>query len=193
MDRPTKDEINQLPIFVGLPVDKVEVVTTDKRAKQVLQILEEHVALGFDTESKPVFVKGEVSDGPHLIQLSTLNNSYLFQTHFLDALTVILPILQNPEIKKVGFGLTVDRKLLRKKFAVELVNTEELSSSVMQHLNLKDKVGARLAVAMILHQKLSKSAQKSNWSNITLTTKQILYASNDAYASLCVYNRLQQH
>ena len=35
--------------------------------------------IGFDTESKPTFVKGEASTGPHLVQLATDTHVYLFQ------------------------------------------------------------------------------------------------------------------
>jgi RNA polymerase sigma factor for flagellar operon FliA len=34
--------------------------------------------IGFDTESKPTFRKGEVSTGPHLVQLATDAHVFLF-------------------------------------------------------------------------------------------------------------------
>lgn len=34
--------------------------------------------IGFDTESKPTFLKGEESTWPHLVQLATDERAYLF-------------------------------------------------------------------------------------------------------------------
>ena len=49
------------------------------------------------------------------------------------------------------------------------------------------------AVAVLLGQNLpkSKSVSTSNWARATLEPRQLLYAANDAYAALRVYQALQ--
>ena len=49
-------------------------------------------AWGFDTESKPTFKVGEVSDGPHILQLATAERAWVIQLH-------------DPECRAVAAGL----------------------------------------------------------------------------------------
>jgi ribonuclease D len=57
---------------------------------------------------------------------------------------------------------------------------------VQKFTGVKQKVGARVAVAMLFGQRLTKSAQTSNWAAFPLQDYQLLYAANDAYSALCV-------
>src|SRR5690554_3943668 len=95
-------------------------------------------------------------------------------------------------IKKVGFGLTNDRKILKAKFGIRLENTEELSTKVKRFAGVKENVGARAAVAMFFQQRLSKGAQTSNWAKFPLQEHQIKYAADDAYAALCIAKKLEE-
>lgn len=66
---PTILETRQLPDFNYLELDKIIVpVTADDFAAAILHITSAKV-VGFDTESRPTFEKGTVSDGPHVVQL----------------------------------------------------------------------------------------------------------------------------
>ncbi|EXJ11277.1 3'-5' exonuclease [Nitrincola nitratireducens] len=186
MERPTKEQIRDLPIYDGLGQDNIIVVANKIDAERAVAELKKHACVGFDTESKPCFKKGEVSDGPHLIQLATETTAYLFPTKFHENITVLEGVLSDPEIKKVGFGLKEDKKLLFRKYGITLINSEELSSKVMRYVNVKQHVGARVAVAMLFNQRLTKSAQKSNWAIYPLNEHQIKYAANDAHSALRV-------
>lgn len=192
MQRPTKEQIRDLPIYEGLELRNITVVTKEAQALRVLAELKRYACLGFDTESKPCFKKGEISDGPHLIQIATESKAFLFPTKFQFNIIALDEILTDPTIKKVGFGLSEDKKLLSRKYGIKLVNTEELSSKVMRFAQVKDKVGARVAVAMLFKQRLSKSAQKSNWAKFPLNQHQIKYAANDAYSALKIEHEIEK-
>lgn len=186
MDRPTKEQISKMPIFPGVSLKNISVVTNEREADKAAAALAKHACLGFDTESKPCFTKGETNTGPHLIQISSKSKTYLFPTKFPETIEAINRILGDPNIKKAGFGLTNDRKILNAKFGIKLENTEELSSKIKRFAGTKDNVGARAAVAMFFKQRLSKSAQTSNWANFPLQNHQLKYAADDAYAALCI-------
>ncbi|MDN3474773.1 3'-5' exonuclease [Pseudoalteromonas sp. APC 3355] len=193
MERLTKEQIQFLPMYDGLSLDNIIVVTQASEAISAIVELKKHVILGFDTESKPCFKKGEISDGPHLIQLSTKTKAFLFPTKFFENFTEIEDILSDPTIKKVGFGLKEDKKLIFRKFGIKLENTVELSSKVMHFAQVTQRVGARAAVAMFFNQRLSKGAQRSNWSVFPLKDHQKVYAANDAHSALLIELEIEKH
>ena len=193
MERLTKEQIQFLPMYDGLSLDNIIVVTQASDAISAIEELKKHAVLGFDTESKPCFKKGEVSDGPHLIQLSTKTKAYLFPTKFFENFTEIENILSDLTIKKVGFGLKEDKKLIFRKFGISLENTVELSSKVMHFAQVTQRVGARAAVAMFFNQRLSKGAQRSNWSVFPLKDHQKMYAANDAHSALLIELEIEKH
>jgi ribonuclease D len=185
-NRPTKEQIRELPVYKGVDLDNIIVVSNKEEAIDAVSELMQYSVLGFDTESKPTFKKGEVSSGPHLIQLSCLSKTFIFPSVFPDVISEVAKVLANSNIKKVGFGLSDDKKALINKFSIKVENTVELSSKVKNFTGVKQNVGARAAVAMLFGQRLTKSAQTSNWAAFPLQDYQLLYAANDSYSALCV-------
>lgn len=185
-NRPTKEQIRELPVYKGVDLDNIIVVSNKEEAIDAVSELMQYSVLGFDTESKPTFKKGEVSSGPHLIQLSCLSKTFIFPSVFPDVISEVAKVLANTNIKKVGFGLSDDKKALINKFSIKVENTVELSSKVKNFTGVKQNVGARAAVAMLFGQRLTKSAQTSNWAAFPLQDYQLLYAANDSYSALCV-------
>ena len=78
---PDKDQIALLEPFERLGLDRIALVSTPAQADQACDALASASAWGFDTESKPTFVQGETSDGPHIVQLATLERAWVFQLH----------------------------------------------------------------------------------------------------------------
>ena len=76
---PSKEEIATFAPLDRLGLNNIVVVSTAQQAEKALQVLGERPVLGFDTESKPTFLKNEVSQGPHIVQFSTLQTAYVFQ------------------------------------------------------------------------------------------------------------------
>jgi ribonuclease D len=190
MERPTKEQIRELPLYIGLGLQDIQIVENEEDAAAALTALENEICLGFDTESKPIFVKGEVSPGPTLIQLATESKAYLFPTRFPSAVSSAGKILSNLKIKKVGFGLNGDNKELRTKLNINIVNTEDLSVTLKNLAGEKNSIGARAAVAMVLKARLGKGAQQSNWGAYPLKNNQIIYAANDAHSAICIEKSL---
>jgi ribonuclease D len=191
MQRPTKEQIRELPMYVGLDLLDIKIIENEQDAAEVLKALENETCLGFDTESKPIFRKGEVSPGPSLIQLATESKAYLFPTRFPSAVNSVRVLLNNSNIKKFGFGLKGDNKELRSKLNIEINNTEDLSVTLKNLVDEKNSIGARAAVAMVLNTRLGKGAQKSNWGAYPLKNHQVLYAANDAHCAICIVAELR--
>lgn len=189
--RPSKEEIREMPPFDGLHLDNIILVDSEANLVMAKNVLTNVTSIGFDTESKPTFNKGEISQGPHVIQLATSSYAVIITPHFLPGITLALDILQSDSVSKYGFGLSGDKRLFRNKFGVEIRNTVDLVTTTKKIFDLKQGAGARASIAMLFQQRLSKSAQMSNWGNYPLKPQQIIYAANDAYAGLCAANELK--
>jgi RNA polymerase sigma factor for flagellar operon FliA len=179
-----------LPPYDGLALSSVRMVKSAADAADALSAMLRADVLGFDTESKPTFQKGEVSTGPHLVQLATDDVAYLFQIGAIPGAletNVLKAVLESPEILKVGFGLLDDIKRLRSKLGIETANVLDLSTA-MRH-NEKNPLGAKTAVARHFGQALQKSKRitTTNWAMPRLSDKQILYAADDAHVALKLY------
>jgi ribonuclease D len=179
-----------LPPYDGIALDNVRMVKTAADAAAALAALLHADVLGFDTESKPTFQKGEASTGPHLVQLATDDVAYLFQIGAVAGaveLGVLKAVLESPAILKVGFGLLDDIKRLRSKMGIETTNVLDLSTAMRR--NEKNPLGAKTAVARHFGQALQKSKRitTTNWAMPRLSEKQILYAADDAHVALRLY------
>ena len=185
----TADPEELLPPYAGIRLADVRMVKTDNDAAEALAALSAVDALGFDTESKPTFLKGEVSTGPHLVQLATDDAAYLFPIGTAPALEVLRAVLESRTILKVGFGLGDDVKRLRAKLGIDAVNVLDLSTALRK--GERNTLGAKAAVARFFGQKLQKSKKitTTNWALPKLSERQVLYAADDAHVALRIYRR----
>jgi ribonuclease D len=186
---PTKEQIQSFPRFQNLPLEKIVVVRTLQQCQAIIKELQLPPLLGFDTESKPTFTKGEVQTGPHLIQLATSEKAYLFQVS-PDILNCLKTIFENPNQLKVGFGLKNDMHLFRKK-GMALNNVIELSKC-FSSFGISNPIGIKNAMALLFQVNFpkSKSISTSNWARKVLTIPQIQYAAADAYAPVLIFKAL---
>ena len=183
-------ELVALPLFVGLTMAHISVIRNAEQAQAILPMLLACEVLGFDTESQPTFIKGQKSTGPHLIQFATANHAYLFPLVQEDAaVDEVAQILTAPKVLKVGFGLRNDLRALQSKCGLSCAPTVDLARAL--RTGKKPEVGAKTGVARILqaHMHKPKNVTTSNWARAQLSPQQILYAANDAYAALLVYQR----
>lgn len=188
---PDKDAIALLPPFERLGPARVTLVASEAEALQAEAALLQTLVWGFDTESKPTFQAGEASDGPHVLQLSTPQRAWVFQLHDPACRAVAARLLATPGIVKAGFGLGDDKKRILHKLGVEPADVLDLNN-VFRDRGYRKDMGVKGAVAVLFNKRFlkSKKAQTSNWANLTLTETQLLYAANDAYAAIRVYNAL---
>ena len=181
----------ELPVYAGIALTDVQIVYSVAESAAVLAELMAADVLGFDTESKPTFAKGEVSTGPHLIQLATDRRAYLFPVAGTMALDVLRAVLESAQSLKVGFGLRDDLLRLQSKLGIDCANVLDLAIALRE--DKRGDVGAKSAVARFFGQRLQKSKRISttNWANPRLTEAQMRYAANDAHVALRVYRAWQ--
>ena len=189
---PDKDAIALLPPFERLGLDRITLVCTGAQARQAQDQLARASAWGFDTESKPTFKLSETSDGPHILQLSTPERAWVFQLHDPDCRSVAAELLAQSGVAKAGFGLGDDRKRIVHKLGIEPQGILELNTVFHQRGYRKD-MGVKGAVAVLFNQRFmkSKKAATSNWANARLSEAQLVYAANDAYAAIRVWQALE--
>jgi ribonuclease D len=178
----------ELPAYQGIALDDVRLVDSEALAEEALDVLMLAGEIGFDTESKPTFLKGEMSTGPHLVQLATESRVYLFQISRVHGSKALKAILESPQVLKAGFGLGNDRSALQSRLDIGIDNLLDLGE-VLRGPGHRGTVGAKVAVAHFFAQRFQKSKKTSttNWAAPNLTERQILYAANDAHVALRIY------
>jgi ribonuclease D len=191
---PPKSVTALLEPFAALKLEQIHVPeTAGEFAAAAADILAAGIA-GFDTESKPTFQVGEISDGPHVVQFALADRAYLFQLFRPACRTALVMLLESPKLRKVGFGLSSDRGQIHAKLDVTMASLLDLGSLFRQD-GYTSTVGARAAVAIVLNRQFHKSKKTttSNWAQQKLSASQMLYAANDAYAALMVHEALRAH
>ena len=188
---PSKEQIALLEPFEQLGLDRIELVSDAGHARAAAAELAKAGVLGFDTESKPTFLKDQVSQGPHILQLATRERAWIFQLHDLGCRAVAAELLAFPGVVKAGFGLGDDTRRIVSKLGVEPAGVLELNH-VFRERGYRKDMGVKGAVAVLFHRRYikSKKAATSNWSNLRLTPAQLVYAANDAWAAIRVYDGL---
>ncbi len=182
-----------LPDYVGIGLDRITLVDSEALADEACAALLATDMIGFDTESKPTFLKGEESTGPHLIQLATDERAYLFPVSSTYCSPVLKTILESPRVLKAGMGLGNDRSALKSRLGIELKAVIDLGETLRGkgegRIGHRGTVGAKVAVAHFFGQRLHKSKKvgTSNWANRHLNERQLLYAANDAHVALMIY------
>ncbi|MEN9889828.1 MAG: hypothetical protein RLY78_123, partial [Pseudomonadota bacterium] len=178
---PTREEIDALPAWEPLPRARIHLVETPAQAAAALAAITAAGVVGLDTESRPVFRKDEVSDGPHLVQLATPDEVFLVPVGAQPPVDFLRTVLEAPELPKVGFGLRSDQSPLQRKLGIALQGAVDLAPLV-RRLGYRQDVGLKAAVAIVLGLRLAKSkkASTSNWAQWPLSEGQIRYAADDA-------------
>lgn len=178
----TKEELTELPLkwFEG----KIVVVDTKAKLKSAVEILQNELVIGFDTETKPSFKKG-VNNQVALLQLSTRNHAFLFRLNRIGLPKEIIKLLANPNIIKPGVAIHDDIKILRNLSDFEPAGFVELQDHAkemgIQNFSLKK------LTAIACGFRISKGQQLSNWEADKLSEAQQIYAATDAWAALEIY------
>lgn len=191
MERPTKEQIAALPPYQALPLARIQVLDSAPACEAAERALRKAVHVGFDTESKPMFVAGGEQTGPHIVQFATSDAVFIVHTEAPTTAAFLRAMLESEAVVKVGFGLDSDRAALQRKLGVQLASAIDVSRLV-RRLGFKQDVGLKAAVAIVLGQRFPKSKKvtTSNWAAPRLSPQQLQYAANDAHASLLVYRAI---
>ena len=154
----------------------------------VAEMLEQADVIGFDTETRPSFKKGEFHEVA-LLQFSIPGKAFLIQLQKTGLPESIAKILSDPNIIKAGVAIRDDIKALQKLRRFNAHGFIDLS--VMARENGIGVESVKKLTALLLGFRISKTAQTSNWETFTLTEKQIEYAATDAWVCLGIYRKLQ--
>lgn len=182
----TKDEIAILPLeeFKG----RIIVVQNEKDAEKAIAYLSTFPLVGFDTETRPCFRKGQ-GHKVALMQISADEVCFLFRLNFIGIPSCLSSFLTNGEIKKIGLSLKDDFGALRKRVEIVPAGFLDLQDYVGQ-FGIQD-ASLQKIYAILFKKKISKGQRLTNWEAEILSDAQKRYASLDAWACLKIYKMLQ--
>ena len=184
----SKEEINNLPL--GQFEGEIYLIEAQDQLDDAVDFLQDQRIIGFDTETKPAFRKGQLNQ-VSLLQLSTSEHAFLFRLNSVGFPPPLRNLLEKENLVKVGAAVHDDLKALRK-----LADSFHPQSFFDLNDELKKvgfhNVGVRNLCGMVLKMRISKSEQVSNWEAVKLTERQLRYAATDAWACLEIFKVLKE-
>lgn len=185
--RITKEQIQNMPLaqFEG----EVILVDNPEQIADAINYLSQQSTLGVDTESRPSFTRG-IHYPTALLQISSADRCYLFRLTHIGMPKELADLFADEHICKVGLAFNDDLTGLRRRRDFKPRNCIDLQHIVRAY-GIQD-LGLQKMFAICFGKKISKAQQLTNWENSHLTPEQTRYASTDAWATLLIYNELQQ-
>lgn len=181
----SNDELAELPVAAYEGV--IHLVESPEEMEVAIEYLAKQTILGFDTETRPAFKKGQTFP-VSLLQLSTSDQAFLFRINQTGLPIGLIKVLSSPKILKIGVAIRDDIKILQKIEAFKPSGFIELQDLVktygIENFSLK-----KLS-AIILGFKISKSQRLTNWDAPELTEQQLVYGATDAWVSCEIYKKL---
>ncbi len=178
-------------VIAGMPLahfgGDVTVVDSPEGVEAAIARLYARSVVGFDTETRPNFQKGEMHK-VSLMQVSDTERCYLFRLNHTGLSDTLVNWLADPSVIKVGLSLKDDFHQLRKLREFEPGGFVELQTLVRQY-HITD-ASLQKIYAIIFGERISKGQRLTNWEAPVLAPSQQAYASLDAYACLRIYNTL---
>lgn len=159
----------------------IAVVDNLSKAEAALDKLFAAKYIGFDTESRPAFFKGQKFP-VSIIQLATNKEAFIFQLKYVHFSGRLVELLSDENIIKVGVGVQDDIRRLNELCKFKQGGFYDLSSAAKKKGLVQS--GARALTARYLGRKLVKSSQKTNWALSKLSPRQLEYAATDAWICL---------
>ncbi|MDE6309726.1 MAG: 3'-5' exonuclease domain-containing protein 2 [Muribaculaceae bacterium] len=181
----SKEQLAGMPP-VSFP-GKITVVDTCEVAEKAIADLRNAGMIGFDTETKPSFRKGQCNT-VSLIQLSTDDHCYLFRIKHTGMLEPLIALLEDESVTKIGLSLRDDFHVLH--VISEFTPGGFIDLQDMVHDHQIHDISLQKIYGIIFGERISKSQRLSNWEAKELTPGQQQYASIDAWACLKIYKYL---
>ena len=184
----TKTELAELPAeeYRGT----IKVIDKQEDAEKAVEILKHSPVIGFDTETKPSFKRGE-RHSVALLQLSTQTETFLFRLNLIGLPACVSALLEDENQLKIGVSIHDDFLTLRKKFRLTPKGFIDLQSYVKE-FKIADNSLSRI-YGILFGKRISKGQRLSNWEASVLTQHQQEYAALDALACLTIYHHLEKN
>ena len=163
---------------------RIIVVLNEQDAQKAVDYLMTMPILGFDTETRPSFKRGQ-SHKVALLQVSTHDTCFLFRLNRTGITPAIRQLLETEKMLKIGLSWHDDILSLKKRGQFDARGFFELQDH-MKELGIEDMSLAKL-YANLFNKRISKREQLSNWEADILNEKQQLYAATDAWACIMLY------
>jgi len=183
----SKERIAELPVrrYEG----EVSLVSSAEALEVAVADIAAETAIGFDTETRPAFRKGEVY-APALVQIATSRRVYLFQLRWTGAHAALASLLGAPQLTKAGVAVAHDLRTLKGVFAFEERSVVDLG--VVARRSGMEQTGLRNLAGIFLGYRIAKGAKTTNWAVAQLTATQIAYAATDAWVCRELYLRFHE-
>lgn len=163
------------------------VIDTPDQVEQVASVLRKENIIGFDTETKPSFKRGQLNKVA-LLQLSTHKECFLIRLNKLGMPDSIKEILEDENILKIGLSIHDDFHSLNKICEIDPKGFIELQGFVKDY-KIADNSLARI-YGILFNKRISKGQRLTNWEADELSIHQQEYASLDALACIKIYETL---
>jgi ribonuclease D len=168
---------------------RIVLVDTIETLHEALKMLGGHTVLGFDTETKPSFKKGQINK-VSMLQLSYHDTCFIIRLNKVGLCDELVHLLSSTSIIKVGLSIRDDFRELSKLRHFHPAGFIDLQSYV-EDFGVTDKSLKKLS-ALIMGYRISKSQQTSNWEAEHLSEAQLIYAATDAWVCLEIYRKLKE-
>ena len=150
----TNEEINQLPL--GAFEGKIVIISDSGKLAEAFEEISTHHYIGFDTETKPVFVRGH-HNKVAILQIALPEKVFLIRLMATGITPEMIKFLQDEEIKKAGVAIRDDIKALQHLHRFNPGGFIELA-----HLSKESGLeveSVKKLTALLLGFRISKSAQ----------------------------------
>lgn len=166
---------------------RIVLVQTAATAVKAMRFLMEQPIVGFDTETRPSFKKGQIHKVA-LIQLSTPDTCFLIRLNRLGIFPELKEFLESDSVKKIGLSTKDDFHALNRLSPVEPKGFVELQQMV-KTCGIGEASLTKI-YALLFGKRISKGQRLTNWEAVELTEAQQRYAALDAWACLRIYNHI---
>lgn len=184
----SKDELAMLPMAIYTA--GATVIDSEEDIEAAVSHLSKARILGFDTETRPSFRKGQ-SHNVALLQLASPGRCYLFRLNMIGLPPILSALLENPAQLKVGVSLHDDFHSLGKAYNLNPDGFVDLQQFVKQY-HIADNSLSKI-YAVLFGQRISKGQRLTNWEAEELTPAQVNYAAFDAIACIRIYDYLMSN
>ncbi|MDE6559835.1 MAG: 3'-5' exonuclease domain-containing protein 2 [Muribaculaceae bacterium] len=166
----------------------ITIIDDPETVESAVSRLRESDLIGFDTETRPSFKKGQTFNVA-LLQLASDNECFLFRLNKIGMPESLKALLEDTDLQKVGLSLHDDFRNLHKKYDFEPDGFVELQQYVTQW-NITDRSLSKL-FGILFGKRISKSQRLSNWEAEQLSESQQNYAALDAQACIKIFRHLK--